>query len=473
VRDAPRTARRPGFPHRAWGVASGRFGSVACVPIVLLAVAAAPGAAQERAFPDTLSLERAVSIALGRSPLVVSAAAQADAAAADRLRAWGSFLPTASVSLGLNRSDFTKTTFLSPEGTSATLPEPLNSASQSASQGFGLNWVVFDRGRRFGDLKQQGASVRAAQRRLDDQRAAVASQASKAFYEALRAQRLLELSERQIADRQQELDIARRRYEIAAVERVDVLTAEGNLLDAQVSLLTSRRQAEENLRTLAVAVGLPPDAGPGTVLRDIETLPNAGGLEPGAVVDRVLARDPELLQLEAQHAAASAGLWSARSAYLPQITASLGWSRGQQYGPDESFFQFDPGDTGRNFSISAQWNLFDGFSREQQTAQASSQRRQAEEELRRRRLEIERDVRGFLGEIAQLDQTLELAERSFAIAQEQLDMTRQMYQNGTIDFTRLQQAIGQVTNAEQRLIDLRYNYLVAWANLEEFGGDAP
>ena len=451
-----RTGVRTGAAATVWAIAS-----------------LAPLAAQELALPDTLDLERAISVALEQSPDVRSARAAADAAGASRRAAWGSFLPTASLSVGLNRSDFTKTTFLSEEGTSEILPEPLSSASQSASQGLGLNWVVFDQGRRFATLRQEGANVRVVQRQLDDRRATVVLEASQAYYDALRAQRLLELTERQVADREQELDIARRRYEIAAVERVDVLAAESNLLEARVNVLTSRRQTETQLRGLAVAMGLPPDAGRGTFLRDIGSLPDAGALEERAVVERVMTRDPEILQLEARQAAASAGLWGARSSYLPRITASVNWSRGQQFGPDESFFQFDPSDTGRSFSISASWTLFDGFQREQQTVQASSEKRQAEEELRRLRLEIERDVLGYLDEIAQLDETLALAERSFAIAEERLNMTRQMYQNGTIDFTALQQAVSQVTVAERQLIDLRYNYLIAWANLEQFGGDAP
>lgn len=439
----------------------------------VLSLSAAPLAAQDAALPDTLSLERALSIALERSPDVRSALAAADAAGADRLAAWGSFLPSASLGLNLSRNYFTKTTFVSDQGTSEQLPEPLDSSSQSAGQSLSLSWTIFDRGQRFAALRQQGANVRAAQRQLDDRRAAVVLGARTAYYQALRAQRLLELTERQVADREQELEIASRRYEIAAVERVDVLAAENALLDAQVSLLTSRLQAETQVEALAVALGLPPEAGDGTVLRDIGSLPDAASVPSAAMVERALTRDPEILQLDAQRAAAAAGLWSARSQYLPTIQANLGWSRNQAYGPDESFFQFDPGDTGRSFSISASWNVFNGFQREQANAQASSSKRQAEETLRRRRLEIERDVRRHVEEIAQLDGTLDLAERSFAIAEERLNMTRQMYQNGTIDFTALQQAVSQVTIAERRLIDLRYDYLIAWANLEQFGGDVP
>lgn len=450
----------------------GRRGLSAALSLGLLAaVGGAPAlTAQEGGLPAELTVDEAIRIALQRSPEVRIAEAEANATGSTRRAAWGAFLPTASVNTSLNRNNFTRTTFLSPEGESQTLPEPLESSSQSASQGLNLSWTVFQQGRRFSELSASGANVRAAQRGLDHQRVTVAAAAARAFYEALRSQRLLELTERQIADRELELEIARRRYEIAAVERIDVLATESNLLDAQVSLARERRQVDAGLRALAVALGLPPEEGPGTRLEDVDLLPDLGAIDSESFVQRALSSDPEILQFEAQRVAASASLWSARSAYLPTIQASLSFGRGQQYGPNASFFQFNPGDTSRGFTLSASWTLFDGFTREQQNAQASAQKRQAEENLRRTRLQIERDVRGYYDELQELSQTLELAERSLAIAQEQLTMTRQMYQNGTIDFTRLQQAISGVTASERQLITLRYDYLIAWTNLNEFGG---
>ncbi|MCG8470076.1 MAG: TolC family protein [Gemmatimonadetes bacterium] len=446
-----------------------RSGATLALALTGLVLSAGSARAQTRALPDTLDLDTALRIALERSPQIATARAQAGAAGADRRAAWGAFLPTAAADLSLARSDFTRTTFEGEEGISETLPEPLTSGNQNASQGFRLSWTLFDQGRRFTTLSQEGSNVRAAQRQLDDRRAAVVAATGRAFYDALRSQRLLDLGRRQIADRELELDIAQRRYAIAAVERIDVLAAESNLLDARVGLLRNQRQTDAALRTLAVELGLDPDDGLGTSLRDVATLP-AGEADATALVERALASDPELLQLDAQRAAASAALMGARAGYLPRITANISWGRSQTFGLGESFFQFDPQDNSRQFSISASWNIFDGFAREQQTARASAQRRQAEEDLRRRRLEIERDVRGFAAEIGQLSETLAIAERSFEIAQERLDMSRQMYRNGTIDFTALQQAISGVTSAEQQLINIRYDYLTAWVNLREFGG---
>jgi len=463
---------RWGAPRRtgARGLATVALGSTVALWVTIAFGLTVGSAMAQEGLPQTLDLDRAVGIALERSPQLGTARAQAGAAGADRRAAWGAFLPTANVGLGLGRNNFTRTTFEGEDGVSETLPTPLTSGSQNANQNFNLSWTLFDQGRRFAALGQQGANVRAAQRLLDDQTAAVVAATGRAFYNALRSQRLLELVGRQIADRELELDIAQRRYAIAVVERIDVLAAESNLLGAQVGLLRSQRETEAALRTLAVEMGFPPDAGLGTVLEDVETLPPALSLDASALAQRALSSDPEILQLDAQVAAASAGLWSARSAYLPRITANLSWRRSQSFGLSEPFFQFDPSDNSRNLSVSAQWTLFDGFSREQQTARASAGRRQAQENVRRRRLEIERDVRRFAGEISQLAETLTLAQRSFEIAQERLTMTRQMYRNGTIGFTALQQAISGVTSAEQQVINVRYDYLTAWVNLTEFGG---
>lgn len=459
---AARTARRLVLP-LAGAVGAASAGVAPCGPL----------AAQEGRPPDSLTVEQAVRIALERSPQVRSATATADAAGADQRAAWGEFLPTASANISFRRSSFTRTTFEGEEGVSKTLPEPLESTSKGVSQGLSFSWDLLDGGRRFANLSQRSASVRAAQRRLDDARRTVTAAVRRSYYEALKRQRLLELAERQVEDRRLELELARRRYEIAAVDRTEVLGAENGLLNAQISLLSEEGNLEAELRGLAVEMGYPAERGVGLALVDVERLPDASALDLEALVTRAVGTDPEVLALGAERDAASAGQWAARSSYLPTISLSYGLSRSQSLGPEDPFFVFDPSDHANSFSVSASWNLFDGFRREQQTAQASSSRRRAEQELARRRLEIEREVRRLVTQIEVAARTLELRERSFAIAEERLDMTREMYRQGdaSVDFVTLQSAVNELTNAERSLIDQRYEYLKSWSDLEEFVGD--
>ncbi len=426
-----------------------------------------PVVAQGPTLPDTLDIERAVRFAMSESPVLRTSLAAADRASADRLAAWGAFLPRAGVNLGLGRSSSTRSTFEAEEGPAARLPERLTFTNQSANQGLGLSLTILDGGRRFAELQRSAASFRGAQRRYDDQQRAVIATVRREFLDALRRQELLELTRAQIADREAELDIASRRYEIAAVERTDVLAAELNLLEARMRFLSEQNLLHVGLRQLVVSMGLPPESGEGLVLASEEGMP-AGMPDIESIIRTAVTTDPELAALEADRSAASASLWSARTRYLPQITASLNWGRGETFGADASFWQFDPGDTSSSFSVSASWNLFDGFAREVQNAQASAARRQAEEDYRRARLEIERDVRRFGAQIEGLAQTLDLLDQAYAISRERLDMEQQRYRLGTGSFLELQGAIDAVQRAETSLTQSRYDYLIAWSSLAEY-----
>ena len=428
---------------------------------------AAPGAAQGPTLPDTLDITRAVGIAMSESPILRTSRTQADRAGADRLAAWGAFLPTAGVNAGLNRSSFSKNTFLGEEGLSETLPQTLTSSSQGGNQGLSLNWTVLQGGRRFAGVSQAAASLRAAERRYDDRQRNVIATVRREFLGALQRQELLELTRTQIADREFELDIARRRYEIAAVERTDVLAAQSLLLEAQIRLISEENQLRNGLRQLVVSMGLPSEAGEGLVLTDDEGMPD-GLPNIDVIVEAAVTSDPELLAFEADREAAAASLWSSRLSYLPNISVSLSWGRGENFGPDDSFWQFDLGDTSHYFSVSASWNLFDGFNREVQNARASAARRQAEEDLRGRRLEIERDIRRFGAEIEEWAQTLDLLEQQYAISRERLDMQQERYRLGTASFLELQDAIGAVQRSENSIVQTRYSYLIAWSNLAEY-----
>ncbi|MYL07002.1 MAG: TolC family protein, partial [Gemmatimonadales bacterium] len=309
-----------------------RAGALAAALAVGGLTAPTPSIAQSPPLPDTIDITRAIRIALSESPVLRISRTQADRAGADRLAAWGAFLPTANVSADLGRSSFSRTTFVGEEGLSETLPGILTSSSQNARQTLGMSWVVLDRGRRFSEISRSAASLRAAQRYYDDRQREVVLTVRRDFLEALRRQELLELTRTQIADRELELEIASRRYEIAAVERTDLLAAEGNLLNARIALAAEENQLRAGLRQLVVSMGLPPDTGQGLVLTGDDGMPE-GIPDIDFIVQTAVTSDPELAALDAERAAAAASLWTARARYLPQVSVNLGWSRSENFGP--------------------------------------------------------------------------------------------------------------------------------------------
>lgn len=473
--------RLPGVG-RPSGFSAGRSAAVAALAgaglaTYFLAVHPRPASAQEgaglAAVRDTLSLDRAQEIARRRSPEIRRAVAGQSRAHAERRADWGAFLPQASAGASLSRSEFTTVTFPAPDGTAERLDEPRTSTTHGASQSLSLSWDLLRGGRRFAEFSAGAARTTAADRRVSAAERRVAGQVKAAYYDALQQQRLVEVAERQLEGRRRDLEVARRRYELAAVSRSDVLGARIALNQAEIALSDARGLADQFQRQLQAAMGVEGRVEADLVLREVGELPDASRLDPEALVRRALATDPEAAALQADVSAASAAAWSARSSYLPTIQLRYGLTRSETLGPEGSLFNFDLSNDGSSFSVSASWNLFDGFGRESQVAAQTAAKREAEAALVQRRLQLRQEVRDLTDEILRRARRLEVQEENFRLAEERLDMAREQYRLGTISYFDLQNAIRDLTSSEQAVIRERYAYLKAWAGLEERVGEVP
>lgn len=419
---------------------------------------------------DTLTLGEAIETALGEAPDVTSARAGLSAAETGRWADWGAFLPNASASVSFSRSDFTTFTFVSPEGVSRRLEEPLESTSKGVSQGLSFGWTILDGGRRIAGLKAGARQVDAAAHRLDlTERTTVAS-VKRAYVEARKQERLAELAREQLEARRQDLEVTRERYRMAAVGRSDLLGAELEVEEARLALLEARDAARTARRELRLRMGLEPTSGSeeaGPALAGVPDPPDASALDPAALVRRALEENPELAALQAEAAAASANLWGARAQYLPTISVGFGLNRSESLGPEGDLFVFDPRNRGRSFSIQASWELFSGFQRREATAQASASLTQARAERTRRQLQLEKEVRDAVAGIRRRAERLEILRRRADLARQRLELAREQYRLGTFDYLQLQNATRQLSTAEEQLLRERYDYMAAWADLEE------
>lgn len=434
---------------------------------------APPPAAQAGALADTLSLERAVAVALEGSPEVrVAVARTRDASAAERA-AWGAFLPTASANAAFSRADFRTVTFPAPEGSSERLEEPLESVRKGSNLGLLLRWDLLQGGSRLMGLRESAAAERAASLRLAAAERRTVATVRRAYYEALAAERLAEVAERQLEERRRDLEVARRRYELAAVDRSDVLGAEIEVGTAELALLEARDAVEAGRRALSVAMGADPEESRTLALREPSSPPPdaAEALDLAALVARALASEPELAALEAEAEAAAAGRWGARARYLPDLSLSFGLQRSESLGPDGRFFVLDPSNRTTSVSLSASWTLFDGFRRERETAAAGARHQVARAERARRALVLEREVRDLADEMRSRARRLRLRERTAELSERRLEMARERYRLGGIDYVELLSTADRRTQAERALIRERYDLLSAWASLEERAGD--
>ncbi len=445
---------------RARGVGGG-----ARLVLPFLALAALPGTGLGQ---ETLGLEQALRTALASSPSLESAEAAAAAASSSRWADWGAFLPSVSASASLSQTDFTNVTFLTPEGSPAEIDPPLEDVSKSSSAGlsFGLPLLSPER---IGNLKSGGARKDAAYLRLTSTQRTVIRDVKRAYFEALKQQKLLEVAETQLAARRSDLEVTQERYRIAAASRSDLLGAEIDVGDAELRVLAALDAFEAGVRSLQVVLGeRVTDVQPRDVrLLDVESVPSVAGLDAAELVGTARSSNPGLQALALDEKAASASLWAARADYLPRIELGYTLGRGKQLAREQSLLDFSPANTSSTFRITGSWNLFSGFSRKRQTAEADRALRQTRADRTQQSLQLEKEVRDLVGELGRRARRLELLARTSELAAERLDLAREQYRLGSIQYFNLQQAIDRLTQAEQTLFTERYDYLIRWAELEQ------
>jgi len=416
---------------------------------------------------QTLPLDQAIRTALLHNPSMTSAEASASAAGASRWADWGALLPSVSVNGSVNRTDFTTTTFQNPDGTTTVLDDAIDDVNRSNSAGLSFNLQLS--ADRFANVGAGGARNEAANLRLAAAATDIVRQVKIAYFDALKAQALVGVAERQQEARLQDFEVTQNRYRIAAASRSDLLGAEIDLRNAELRVLDTEDAFAAAVRQLRTTLGQDVAAldREELVLLDPERVPNADDLDVGALLVAARGANPELQALSADERAASSGVWSARSAYLPTLNLSLNLGRGRQVGIDESLLSFSPANTSRSVSVSASWALFNGFQRKQRTAEASSQLIRAQASLRTEDLRLEREVRNLVDQLQRRGRRLDVLELNADLSEERLDLAREQYRLGSIAYFNLQQAIESLDQAQQDVLNERYELLKDWAELEQ------
>ena len=419
---------------------------------VLLAPAPHAGAAAQDGT-QTVSLQRAIELAQIHSPQLAQTQASVINAGSGRRRALGSFLPNISVSSGASvnsSSRFDPNTQRVVEG-----------SSDSYNAGLSASYQIFQGGRKYHELDRTASARREAEARLQTQRYSVVLQTTTLYMNALRQRDLVRVAEASRGRAEESLEITRARLSARAATRSDTLRARLELANARQSLL----QAENQLRAAHFALGRQVGMDGPVVPADVGDLaPAPLALAEAEIIALAVSVSPAVRAAEAAASVARSSLGSARSSYLPSLSASSSYSWANQ---DRSF---TGGNTSWSFRVSGSYTLFDGFGREQSLSQATESRRVArltEEDARR---SVRQEVDAALRTLETQEQAIAIAREALDVAMEDLRINRALYEaeSGTIlDFIASQVALDQ---ADANLVATRYDYAIAKAELESIIG---
>jgi outer membrane protein len=414
---------------------------------------AVPAAAQQAQAPQHLevTLTEAIQRALLVQPAMVSARGDARTTDASRRTSFGAYLPTITTSAGASRSNqwtFRDTTRLPPV--------------YAYSGGLSATLELFDGFRRLANIRATGATHDAAEAGVVNQQFQVTLQTKQAFYNALATEELVRVAQSQVRRAQQQLQISVDKLHAGSATRSDSLRSTVDYGNARIALL----QAQANLATAQANLGrqigvdqpvraLPDSALPS--LPDTTTL-RAPGIEHA----------PQVEQAEAQARAARAQVWTARSQYWPSLSVTYSNSRQGTATPNLPLFNTYPETFSWRFGVS--WTLFNGFTREQNQVNASAARDLAEARADDMRRQVNAQITQQIAAMTTAYEKIDIARANLTAATEDLRVQNERYRVGAATILDLLTSQTALTTAEGGLVQARFDYLIARAQVEALIG---
>ena len=426
--------------------------------IVAAGMGALPARAQQAdsAAATTLqvTLDEALRRALDVQPAIIQAQGAQRNAGASQRAAFGAFLPSLSLTGGSAHASGNRFN-------SATNQIVSGPASTSYTGGISLNLTLFDGFARFASSSAAAASADAADAGYTNQRFQVTLATKQVFYNALATDELVLVAEAQVRQAQQQMDIAIQKLHAGSATRSDSLRSLVDLGNAKLALLQAQANqltAQANLGR-QIGVDRPVSAVPDSALAPY---PDTAALRVDAI-----ARAPQVAQAEAQAHAAQSQVTVARAQYFPSFTA--GYSNGYA-GFDAPWTSTTSYVNNWTLRFSVSLPIFNGFTREQQLVAADVQRdvavAQAADTRRLVGAQLTQQIAALQAAYTQID----IATTNVAATTEDLRVQQERYRVGASTILDLLTSEANLTTAKTNLVQARFNYNIARAQLEALVG---
>ena len=442
------------------------------VPAVVLLFLAAPLAGAQvlkpglqpglTRAPDSarkISLDDAIAMAQQNSPQAIQAEGTERTSRAARVSAIGAILPSATLSAGHVVQLGGGATRLNSNGEQVTVAQaPTNNT------GLSLNMTIFDGGQRLYDLRTAKSEIAAAEANSIAVKYNVALSVKQQYYAVLAAIESEDAAQLQMAQAAEQFKTSVAKVRAGVATRSDSLRGVVQVGNAQLALITAEtnREAADAALTRIVGSPVPVTADPSSIHENMSALPDSAQLAALAKVG------PAVQQAQANLDASKTAVKASKATYLPSLSAS--YSRSGS-GTDPRFgFGNDPFTYSGRLAFSLSYPIFNNFQREEQVVRAKVSEINAQASLRDTQLGQVQLLTQNIGALRGASQRVAVQAASVAAAEEDVRVQQQRYNIGASTLLDLITSQAALATAEQALIQARFDYRIARAQLEALIG---
>jgi outer membrane protein len=418
-----------------------------------------PGLTRAPGVARRISLNEAIRLAEQNSPQAIQAEGTARTSKAARMSAIGAILPSASLSAGRVIQYGGGATRLNQNGEQVTIAQkPVNST------GFSMSMSLFDGGQRLYNLRTAQSQIEAAEANRVVVKYSVALNVKQQYYAVLAAIESEDAARFQMAQANEQFKTSIAKVRAGVATRSDSLRGVIQVGNAQLALINaqSNKEAADAALTRLVGSEVPVTADPSSVQENMAALPDSVELA-------LLARNgPAVKEALANLDAAKESRKASKATYLPSLSAS--YSRSGS-GTDPRFgLGDDPFSYNGRLSFSLSYPIFNNFQREEQVVRAKVAEVNARAALRDTELAAQETLTQNIGALRSASQRVAVQAASVAAAEEDVRVQQQRYNIGASTLLDLITSQAALATAQQALIQARYDYRIARAQLEALIG---
>ena len=403
-----------------------------------------------------VTLAEALRLSEQVQPSVVQAQAAVENADARIRTARAQYLPSLTLNSSTNRSFSGVPSRVDPNTGLA-----VGSSSGSLSMSLNSSVDLFTGFRRGAETRAARASGEAAEASLVDARYRQALTTTNQFFDALSARQLLAVRAASVRRAEEQLKVSVNKLAAGSATRSDSLRSRVTLGNAQLQLIQAQSAlatAEANLARLIGRTGRVAAAD------DSAFSVRPPALDTAAIRSEAEARSPQLQAAVASADAASASYRASRSAYWP--TLSLSGNVGLSGSSSRDYDLYN----NRSVSLGLSWPLFNRFQREQNIETQRNALLVAESQAQEAARAVSADVTAQLAQLEAASARITITQMSVLAAQEDLRVQQERYRLGAstiVDLLTSQEALDQ---AEVDVVNARFDYLRARAQIEAIIG---
>ena len=418
-----------------------------------------PGLARAPDSARKISLDEAVAMAQHNAPAAIQAEGVERTSKAAKVSAIGAILPSASLTAGRVIQFGGGQTRVNQNGETVAI-----AAAPTNSTGLSLNMTLFDGGQRLYALRTANYDIAASEANRVAVKYNVALQVKQQYYAVLAAIESRDAADLQMAQATEQFKTSVAKVRAGVATRSDSLRGVVQVGNAQLALITAQtnKEAADAALTRLVGSEVPVTADPASLQENMAALPDSAELAALAKVG------PAVKQAQANVDAAEESRKASKATYLPSLSANYsrtGSGTDARFGLGEGQFAYN----GR-LSFSLSYPVFNNFLREQQVVVAKVAEVNAQVTLRDTQLGAQQSLTQYIGALRGASQRVAVQVASVAAAEEDVRVQQQRYNIGASVLLDLITSQAALATAEQALIQARYDYRIARAQLEALIG---